>query len=401
MTTLTDDSVLRTLGHFLTTMSVKPGEFFDVLPCDSPAYEAHRAEIEELVSRAWQLGVLRDEFSEEILTTSGIVCAQPPERASVAGQYFKFAVQLVDIERKLRLRSEKPQKEPQSKSERRAQESEERGRAYIERFRPFLTKLLATHLSVGEHIATAKESPSDVAPCVEKYTKEIHGLEEFCDEHRIPTLFPNLFDPSSFAEQLSRQDYLLENPNRRTLYRRLASLFERHERHLRVLIAALEEQGEFADTLQLIETFAREHRTPLPDFLRQKPFLCKTYIDALCSLGSHQAFMDFCDDMGLHPYEISPTLLTAHIHWLTELEICDHALALLQKYGPFPVENPEMQKTMDDVLESISWWLYGEGRHEEAVHFLERFAAKRITPDAQSSVSIAYQKNQEMLGRDS
>lgn len=319
------------------------------LSYESPAYQAHTEIIDDLEQRADQLGYLRGSFRNEIFGTDGVMCKRErgDDRGSVAKSFFSLAV------------------------------SVDRGSAKLGT-RELLRDVLAAHFSLGERPADDASWADVDQPPYPAYQELVRQFEAHCATHGIPSVFPNLFDAASLFTRLKDRAYDLDRPGVREMYVQLIEMLVFQEKHLHAVTTSLQRRGGDAEVVSGIDTAASVRELPVAELFRRNPLQVETYAQALFAGGRRAEVKALVVELGDDLVITVPVLVQIYLRSLIDDADNAAALAFIQANGSRLPAADHVRKAVGIACEQLGWWLYGEGRYEEAKAFLETHAARDI-----------------------
>jgi|GEM_PF-6114907 len=340
-----------------------------VLAYDSPSYRAHLPHIEAAKQRAEQLQLLYGDFRTAIFTSQGIVCIRPREDKipSVSRSFYGLSTMTQD-------------EDGMAKLEFRAQQ-----------IRALLMDVLAIHLSIAEDPQEAKGRGD---PPVEVYRQFADELEELCKENDLPSLLPFLFSAASLFHQLQHEPWNdVSDPRVTEVYGQLTKLFSCVDRHFHTVVTAMQRNGMKEQALVAIRDASALRGEPLESLFAANPVLLGTYVNLLFDSGRFDEVIAVGAETAEETFSQVPQILEKLVRSLVTRERFDEVIPLLVRTADIP-RLPFLAKTIGIMCVDIGWWLYGEGRHEEAVLFLERVIPDEI--HSREDVRSLYQAHQEM-----
>lgn len=322
-----------------------------ILRHDSPASLAHAAIIDNLEGRADKLHLLRGSFRAEIFGDDGIVCQRErgDTKGSVAKSFFSLAV------------------------------SAERTGVRLE-MRELLRDVLALRFSLGERPADDEEWETEDSPPYPAYQELVREFEEYCRTQGIPSMFPNLFDAASLFTRLKDRAYDLDQPGVREMYQKLIEMLALQDKHLHAVTTTLQRRGGDAEVISGIDTAASVREMPVADLFRRNPLQAETYAQALFAAGRRPEVKALAAELGDDLVVTVPVLVQVYLRSLIDDADNAAALAFIQANGSRLPAADHVLKAVGVACEQLGWWLYGEGRYDEAKAFLETHAAAEIHP---------------------
>lgn len=360
-------------------MSVPRGRGAEVLSRDSPEYRVHARIIADLEERAVRLGALQRRFRDEIVTSAGVVCDRPREdqRASVSRSYFHAAVRVIRLEQD--------------------DGASEQDRAWAAAMRDLLEQILTVRLSILDR-AAGSTSHTEAQSTVEAYAAAVREIEQHCADHQIPSLLPNLFLPSSLFTQLQRSDY---DPRRgapvAAVYRKLAEIFAWQPRHLHAVATMAGRHGDPALTSSCVGDAGAMRRETVLALCRENPILAETCVVSLFEQGKHQDVLDLCQELPGESLVFSG-VFEKRVRSLCALRLYEELMAFLDRHGASAPDDRSVRKAVGVACEEIGWYLYGLGRHADAVAFLDRHVAVEIGPRGRGNMNTLYACHLQAIG---
>ncbi|MBP9750619.1 MAG: hypothetical protein KBC95_02095 [Candidatus Peribacteraceae bacterium] len=320
-----------------------------VLRYDSPAYLAHAEVIDGLEDRAERLNLLRGTFRHEIFGDDGVMCQRErgDARGSVGKSFFSLAL------------------------------SAERAGSRLE-MRELLSDVLAARYSLGERPTDDASWSAVDQPAYPAYQELVRQFETHCQRHGIPSLFPNLFDAASLFTRLKDRAYDLDRPGVREMYAQLIEMLVFQEKHLHAVTTSLQRRGGDAEVVSGIDTAASVRELPVAELFRRNPLQVETYAQALFAGGRRAEVKALVAELGDDLVITVPVLVQIYLRSLIDDADNAAALAFIQANGSRLPAADHVSKAVGIACEQLGWWLYGEGRYEEAKAFLETHAARDI-----------------------
>jgi tetratricopeptide (TPR) repeat protein len=337
-----------------------------VLSYESPAYLAHAGIIDGVEERAGRLGLLRGTFRTEIFGDDGIMCQRErgDARGSVAKSYFSLSV------------------------------SAERAGSRLE-MRELLRDVLALRYSLGERPADDPEWAEVDQPPYPAYQELIRDFDQHCQAHGIPSLAPNLFDAASLFSRLKERAYDLDQPGVREMYQKLIEMVAMQDKHLHAVSTSLERRGGAQEAVAGVDGAARIRDLTLTELFTRNPAQAESYGQALFKLGRFTELAALADELGPDFVLALPALAEVRLRALIDDGQYETAYAFLQAHGTRLPADGGVAKARGIACEQIGWWLYGEGRYDEAKSFLEIHAPHEI--DRRDNMKTLYRAVCEAL----
>lgn len=318
------------------------------LPSDSPVYEPHREKIEALASEAVQELDLVSEQTRDQVMYNGIVCTRGKDdrRPSFHSVFGKIAR---DVSRT---------------------ETSPNEDAWTKRVRAWVSNVLAVKCSIDEHkeFSTATDVSTGR---IDSYLDYIDAIEEHCRTHGMPSLLPVLVSPAKLFDRLRQPAYKIDGQEgREELLTKIATYFCRQDEILQVATKLLSWAGKSHAVIDALETAAAIRGIDLQTFLRDRPSLAANYIYALFQQDRHMDLVCWCDLLGTACVLQKPLTVEKYLRSLSQLGRPEDAYQFLQTNG-LP-SSDGVRHAVSTTAEQIGWWLYGLGRHDEGIGFLER-----------------------------
>lgn len=244
-------------------------ERLEIFPRKSKAYKAHLTEIERLRKEAQRLQLLHPPFRDEILVPEGIVCNRPQgdEQNSVAKSFFGLALWVLRTEERSNVTTTELNQ--------------------ASRMRHFLYRVLSMRLSIEHHKGIERDralqdNPEGSAIPPVDFTDDIKTLEQFCEQHHLPSLLPNLFSIGSLLDRMKQEPFNdRKNPQILELWHLLSVLYPRNDRILHSLCVCMAHQGRQSDATACLEAMADYFSLPLKKLFRRNSLLLEAYVVCL------------------------------------------------------------------------------------------------------------------------
>lgn len=353
-------------------MSIPHHESAAVLRYDATQYREHERYINDITEESLRLGLLRHKFRDEIFKPEGIVCSREygDTRASVSRSFFGLAV---DVNRKC---------------------GQENNFNHIYRLRNLLFNVLAVRLSIMEDPKGGlcrKDLP------VETYADTIKDLEQYRLTQDLPSLLPNYFLPSSLFRALQKPPWNDGNHRGvREMYSRLLSAFCCSDRHLHAVVTAMQRNAMSDEAINCILKAASHRSVPSTRLFEQNPLLRETWVLLHFDLGKHDEVIAVCSALPVDAFRRFPQMLEKYIRSLTEKADYKTLLSLFEETQNIGW-NRHVTKAKSIAAEVVGWYLFGEGKHEEALRFLNTIVPEACGEKGEENLKILYEQHLRMV----
>ncbi|MFH0851746.1 MAG: hypothetical protein V1876_03285 [Candidatus Peregrinibacteria bacterium] len=252
--------------------------------------------------------------------------------------------------------------------------------------------MLSIHLSIAED---PEECTGRGDLPVDAYRDCVDDLEEICSRLKLPSLLPNLFLASSLFKRLQEppwNDATDEKVAR--VYAQLLDSFLCVDHHFHAVVTAMQRNGMRHPALVALDGVARSRGVSIEELCHRNPLLRDVRVCILFELDRHEDVIAACASLSDETFTQYPQLLEKFLRSFLTLQRYAEGLQLLQRTAALE-RTPSLAKAVSIASVEIGWWLYGEGRHEEAVAFIERVIPDEI--HTREDVLQLYKSHQQMV----
>lgn len=362
-------------------MKALPDTGPEILRYDSPEYELHKPEIQDVQSRMKMYRILLGRSPDDIVNSEGIVCTRTEgdDKMSAAALYSKRAI---DILRRKRSTDETTAKE---------EKLEPKWRVVLD--------ALAVHLSVMHSRLQEHTKRGEIE--ADAYRKAVRELDAHCEKSEIPSIVPSLFLPSSFMRQLCKEPaYKKNSPEMVEMYGRLGALFTWHEQHFKALLTSMSQNGRQSEGAWVLERIAKKREIYPSELCAQYPSLIDTYGKALYEDKRYVGVMNLCDALRLN-YREHVSLAEYLLRSLLVYREFDELLSIFKgRIAEFPMSVPTFEIAAQEVAIEMGWQLYSAQRYDDAVEMIETAFKSQLDCPGNEALQTLYTSLLHEMGED-
>lgn len=124
------------------------------------------------------------------------------------------------------------------------------------------------------------------------------------------------------------------------------------------------------------------------DLLKRSPKLAVTACIAYMNRGDHEQVLAIAEGQGAELLR-NPSLTEKYVRSLLELEQHETLIAYMQTRGLTTVSTTgNLAKAIGICCEGIGWWLYGQGRYEDGISFLQAHATNELGARGRENMNL-------------